>query len=89
MSNIPLQGLERANYTADSDAIESTRRVNVGNDTTEPIPVIKDASQLQVEQTQMISALRDVSTQLKKINFYFELMTEVTPTPSDISDTLT
>jgi len=88
MPNIPLQGLERAKYTADSDAIESTVRVHVGNDTTEPVPIVKDATQQAIEQTNILSALSDITNELKKINYYLELVTEAKPTASDISDTL-
>ena len=77
MPNIPLQGLERAKYTADSDATESTVRVNVGNSTDEPVPVISDATQLGIQQTQILCALDDITSELKKINLYFQFITDI------------
>lgn len=86
MSNIPLQGLERGNFTPGSTEKESTRRVNVSNTTDEPIPVIRDANQQSIEQNNILSALSDITYQLKKMNYYLEKITEEKATHADICD---
>ena len=88
MANIPLQSLERANFTDDSNGEESTRRVNVENDSSDPIPVIQDETQHNIQNQNLLAAIERLSKELQKINFYFEYMFEFKPSDSDISDTL-
>jgi hypothetical protein len=67
--NLPLQSLERANFTPDSDDKESTRYVTLQE---------KEENHLndEIMHTELMCALADIKKELKKINTYFALITD-------------
>lgn len=76
MGNLPLQSLERANFTKDSDNDESTRRVRVDNGVDEPVPVYSsDQTPEDIRHQEILCALTDIRKELHKMNFYWEMIT--------------